>query len=101
MPLASLSERLAPETGWKPILVKLDRPINSRGVNGILKGIEGHVERDDFNLLVVEITSSGGNPGQSLRLAQKLAELDPKYHTVAVVQHRALGRFRHRRLGRR
>ncbi|MFN0020810.1 MAG: NfeD family protein [Pirellulaceae bacterium] len=91
VPEASLSEKLAPETGWKPILVRLDKLIKSREVNRIIKGIEGHVERDDFNLLVIEITSTGGDPGQSLRLAQKLADLDPKYHTLAVVQHRALG----------
>ena len=91
VPAASLSEQLAPETGWKPILVKLDKPINQRFVNSLIKSIDGHVERDDFNLLVVEITSSGGDPGQSLRLAQHLAELDQKYHTLAVVQYRALG----------
>ncbi|MCE9528777.1 MAG: hypothetical protein K8R36_22250, partial [Planctomycetales bacterium] len=91
VPEASLSEKLAPETGWKPILVRLDKLIKPREVNRIIKGIEGHVERDDFNLLVIEITSTGGDPGQSLRLAQKLADLDPKYHTLAVVQHRALG----------
>ncbi|MGI8980771.1 MAG: NfeD family protein [Pirellulaceae bacterium] len=91
VPAASLSERLAPETGWKPILVKLEGPVTQRGVNWIIKSIEGHVERDDFNLLVVQITSSGGNPAQSLRLAQKVAEIDPKYHTLAVVQNRALG----------
>jgi membrane-bound serine protease (ClpP class) len=91
VPLASLLEKLAPDTGWKPILVTLDKPINQRGVNRIIKSIEGHVDRDDFNLLVIEIASSGGDPGQSLRLAQKLAEMDQKYHTLAVVQHRALG----------
>ena len=91
VPAASLNERLAPETGWKPILVKLEGPVTQRGVNWIIKSIEGHVERDDFNLLVVQITSSGGNPAQSLRLAQKVAEIDPKYHTLAVVQNRALG----------
>lgn len=90
VPLASLSERLAPETGWKPILVKLDGPVTKRGVNWIIKSIEGHVARDDFNLLVIEINSTGGNPGESLHLAQKLAELDEKYHTLAVVQYRAL-----------
>jgi len=90
VPVASLSEKLAPETGWKPILVKLDKPINARLVNSLIKSIEGHVERDDFNLLVVEITSSGGDPDQSIRLAQKIGELDQKYHTLALVQYRAL-----------
>lgn len=90
VPLASLSERLAPDTGWRPILVKLDGPVTKRGVNWIIKSIEGHVARDDFNLLVIEINSTGGNPGESLHLAQKLADLDEKYHTLAVVQYRAL-----------
>jgi membrane-bound serine protease (ClpP class) len=90
VPLASLSERLAPDTGWRPILVKLDGPVTKRGVNWIIKSIEGHVARDDFNLLVIEINSTGGNPGESLHLAQKLAELDEKYYTLAVVQYRAL-----------
>ncbi len=90
VPVASLSERLAPDTGWKPILVKLDKPIDGREVNRIIKGIQEHVERDDFNLLVLEITSGGGDPGQSVRLAQELAELDQKYHTVAVVVRQAL-----------
>ena len=91
VPLTSLSAQLAPESGWKPILVRLDKPIRPREVNRIIKGIEGHVQRDDFNLLVIEITSAGGDPGQSLRLAQMLSELDQKYHTLAVVQRRALG----------
>ena len=91
VPLASLAEKLAPESGWKPILVRLDKAIDSRDVNWIIKSIQEHVARDDFNLLVVEITSPGGNPGQSLRLAQSLADLDPKYHTLAVVHRQALG----------
>ena len=90
VPLASLSERLAPDTGWKPILVKLDGPMTKRGTDWIIKSIEGHVARDDFNLLVIEINSTGGNPGQSVYLAQKLTELDEKYHTLAVVPYRAL-----------
>ena len=91
VPLASLSEQLAPEAGWKPILVRLDGPVTKRGITWIIKSIEGHVARDDFNLLVIEINSGGGDPGESLHLAQTLADLDPKYHTLAVVQYRALG----------
>src|SRR5436190_18050754 len=36
VPEASLSEKLAPETGWKPILVRLDKLIDSRAVNRII-----------------------------------------------------------------
>ena len=90
VPLASLSERLAPSDGWKPILVKFDKVVHRGEVNRVIKSIQEHVERDDFNLLVVEIASAGGDPGQSLRLAQEIAELDPKYHTVTVVTRKAL-----------
>ncbi len=91
IPAGGIVVNMAPESGWKPILVKLEGPVNQRIVTWIIKSIEGHVARDDFNLLVVEIDSTGGNPGQSLRLAQTLAGLDEKYHSVAVVEKRALG----------
>ena len=91
LPANSIRENLAPEQGWQPILVKLEGPVTQRTVNWIIKSLDGHVQRDDFNLLVVHINSTGGNPEQSIRLARRLAELDDRYHSVAVVDVRALG----------
>ncbi len=91
LPANSIRENLAPEQGWKPILVSLEGPVTHRSVTWIIKSLEGHVQRDDFNLLVLHVNSTGGDPEQSLRLAQKLAELDDRYHSVAVVDLRALG----------
>jgi membrane-bound ClpP family serine protease len=91
LPANSIQEHLAPEEGWQPILVSLEGPVTQRVVNWIEKSLEGHVRRDDFNLLVLRINSSGGDPAQSLRLARKLVDLGEKYHSVAVVEQRALG----------
>ncbi|MEX2026348.1 MAG: hypothetical protein WEH44_03590, partial [Pirellulaceae bacterium] len=91
LPANSLRENLAPEQGWKPILVSLEGPVTQRTVTWIIKSLEGHVQRDDFNLLVLHVNSTGGDPEQSLRLARTLAELDDRCHSVAVVDLRALG----------
>jgi membrane-bound serine protease (ClpP class) len=91
LPHNSLRENLAPEEGWKPILVSLEGPVTQRGVTWIIKSLEGHVQREDFNLLVLHVNSTGGDPEQSLRLARKLADLDDRYHSVSVVDLRALG----------
>ena len=91
LPANSLRETLAPEEGWKPILVSLEGPVTQRTVTWIIKSLEGHEQRDDFNLLVLHVNSTGGDPEQSLRLAHKLDELDSRHHSVAVVEQRALG----------
>lgn len=91
LPANSIQEHLAPEQGWRPILVKLEGPITQRLVTWIIKSLEGHVQRDDFNLVVLHINSTGGDPEQSLRLTQALADLEDRYHSVAVVDARALG----------
>jgi len=91
LPASAIHRNLAPEQGWDPILVPLEGPITQRTVTWIIKSLEGHVQRDDFNLVVLHINSTGGDPEQSRRLAQALVDLDDRYHSVAVVDVRALG----------
>lgn len=89
LPAGAIQRNLAPEQGWQPILVSLEGPITQRLVNWVIKSLEGHVQRDDFNLLVLRINSPGGDPEQSLRLARRLVELGDRYHSVAVIDDRS------------
>lgn len=91
LPTSAIHRNLAPEEGWEPILMPLEGPITQRTVTWIIKSLEGHVQRDDFNLLVLHINSTGGDPEQSRRLAQALVDLPDRYHSVAIVDVRALG----------
>jgi len=89
LPASAIQDSHVPEEGWKPILVDLDGPVHQQQVNFILRNLHDHVQRDDFNLLILRIQSAGGSIEQSLRLAQALADLDERYHTVALVEHQA------------
>ena len=45
----------------------------------------------DAIAMILDIDSGGGAPEESLRLAQRIADLEAKIHTVAVVERQALG----------
>jgi membrane-bound ClpP family serine protease len=65
--------------------------VHKKLVNFLLRTIDDHEQRADFNLLLIYINSGGGDLEQSRRLAERLASLGPKYHTVAFVDSQARG----------
>lgn len=87
--VTALQQDLSPEEGWKPVLVPLHGPIHRRSVNLVEQALS-HQAGNDFNLLILSIDSGGGDVGESLRLAEKLATLGPQIHTVAYVESKAL-----------
>ena len=89
LPLSALLQDLAPEGGWKPVLVPLHGPIHHRSVNIVEQTINMH-GRDNFNLLILSIDSGGGDLSDSVRLAKKLSSLGQNVHTVAFVENKAL-----------
>jgi membrane-bound serine protease (ClpP class) len=91
LPLRSLQQNLAPEEGWRPIRVDLNGPVHQKGVNWIVRTLEDHESQTDFNLLVFYIRSAGGNLEESRRLAEHLANLSARMHTVAYVDRQARG----------
>ena len=91
LPLKNLQQDLAPEEGWRPIRIDLNGPVHAKGVNWILRTIDDHQQRSNFNLLILYLRSGGGNAEQSLRLAQQIASLGQQVHTVAYVDWQARG----------
>jgi membrane-bound ClpP family serine protease len=91
IPLSALQQDQTPEDGWKPMLVNLHGPIHHQAANWVLRALDDHQRRGDFNLLVLSIDSAGGDLEQSLRLADRLASLEQSIHTVAYVERQARG----------
>jgi membrane-bound serine protease (ClpP class) len=89
VPVSALQKHLMPDEGWRPVRIDLDGPVHRQAVTFLLRTIEDHVNRGEFNLLVVYIRSGGGSLDESRRLAERLATLPPNIHTVAVVDHEA------------
>lgn len=89
VPVKSLSQDTTPEEGWRPMRVDLSGPVHQKNVNWVLRAIEDHDRRGDCNLLFINIRSAGGNAEQSLRLAEQIASLRPRIHTVAYVDKQA------------
>ncbi len=90
LPLSALAQDLTPEEGWKPLRIDVNGPIHKQSVNWILNSIEEHRRRRDFNLLVLCLDTGGGDLNESTRLAQHIAGLDERIHTVAFVNREAL-----------
>ncbi|MDX1943996.1 MAG: NfeD family protein [Pirellulaceae bacterium] len=91
LPPAALQKHLTPDEGWRPLRVEVTGPIHPQQVNFLLRTLQDHQRRGDFNLLFVHLRSAGGNVVQSLRLAQGIAALGPKVHSVAYVDSAARG----------
>jgi membrane-bound ClpP family serine protease len=91
LPLKNLQQDLAPEEGWRPIRIDLNGPVHAKGVNWIIRTIEDHEKRNNFNLLILYLRSGGGNAEQSVRLAKTIASLGQQVHTVAYVDWQARG----------
>jgi len=91
VPAAMLQQELVPEGGWRPLRIDLTGPVHKKIVNFLLRTIDDHERKDDFNLLFVYINSAGGELDQSRRLAERLSSMGPKVHTVAFVDSQARG----------
>src|SRR5206468_5152410 len=65
-------------------------PIHKQSVNWILNSLEEHKRKRGFNLLVLCLDTGGGDLGESKRLAEYIAGLGEKVHTVAYVNREAL-----------
>jgi membrane-bound serine protease (ClpP class) len=90
VPLSALAQDLTPEEGWKPLRIDVNGPIHKQSVNWILNSLEDHKRKHDFNLLVLVMDTGGGDLGESKRLAEYIAALGEKVHTVAYVNREAL-----------
>jgi membrane-bound serine protease (ClpP class) len=91
VPVASLQQQLIPEEGWRPLRLELNGLVHRQAVNFLMRTIDDHERRRDFNLLLLCIRSGGGDLDQSRRLAEKVATLGPHIHTVAFVDSQARG----------
>jgi membrane-bound serine protease (ClpP class) len=91
VPAEALAREVVPEGGWRPLRVDLNGPVHKKVVNFLLRTIDDHERRGDFNLLFVYIHSGGGDLEQSRRLAERLSSLGPAIHTVAFVDVEARG----------
>jgi membrane-bound ClpP family serine protease len=89
IPLNSFDQNMAPEDGWRPLRIDLYGPIHRQAVNWILRSLEEHIERHDFNLLILQLDTGGGDLNQSARLAERLAGLGDSITTVAYVNRNA------------
>lgn len=90
LPPNALAQDLTPEDGWKPLRIDLTGPIHKQSVNWVLTTLEEHKRRKDFNLLLLSLDTGGGDLNESQRLAEHIAGLDDKIHTVAYVNREAL-----------
>ncbi|HMC12419.1 MAG TPA: NfeD family protein, partial [Pirellulaceae bacterium] len=90
LPLSALAQDLTPEDGWKPLRIDVSGPIHKQAVNWILNSLDEHRRKKDFNLLVLCLDTGGGDLNESKRLAEHVANLGEKIHTVAYVNREAL-----------
>jgi membrane-bound serine protease (ClpP class) len=76
---------------WKAAKLVMNGAINVKSVSWALSSLQASM-RDGTNFVLIEIDSAGGQPEESLRMAQWLADQDPRQvKTVAYVPHQALG----------
>lgn len=90
IPPSALRAPLDPEEGWRAIRVDIDGPVTHQKVNWVLRVVDDHAKRNDFNLLCIFLNSAGGNADESIRLASQIASFPKQIRTVAVVQREAL-----------
>lgn len=89
LPQAALQQDMTPEEGWKPLRVDVSGPIHKQAVNWIVNSLQEHQRRRDFNLLVLNLDTGGGDLNESKRLAEHLEGLGDSIHTVAFVNREA------------
>jgi len=91
IPLTALRNDLTPEEGWKAIRVDLNGPIHKQAANWILRALDDHQRRGDFNLLLLTMNTGGGDIEQSRRLAEHLAAMGQSVYKIAFVERQARG----------
>jgi membrane-bound serine protease (ClpP class) len=91
VPAALLQQEIVPDGGWRAVRIDLHGPVHKKVINFLLRTIDDHERRDDFNLLFIYIQSGGGDLDESRRLAERLSSLASRYHTVAFVDANARG----------
>lgn len=75
---------------WRGLLIVLDGRLNAVKVTRAQSGLQKKLRSGEFNLVCVRISSSGGAPVQTVRLASYLAALDAsEVRTVGVVDGEA------------
>ena len=75
---------------WRAVRVDLKGPITADSVSQAQRMIEEQIRLHDANFICLWIDSPGGSPGDSIRLAGFLAELDRnKIRTVAYIPAQA------------
>ena len=90
LPPRALEENPAFADDWRAVRVDLRGRITAKSVNLILRSIEEARRRRQINFICLWIDSPGGSPPDSMRLASRLAELDPsEVRTVALVSGQA------------
>lgn len=90
LPADALEEDPSFGDAWRTVLIPLDGAINHTRVSKAIRGIESEIASRDVNFVCVRIESGGGDSGQSERLANYLAELDPgRIRTVAYISGKA------------
>lgn len=91
VPLTALRQDLTPEEGWKAIRVDLHGPIHKQAANWILRALDDHQRRGDFNLLLLSLNTGGGDIEESRRLAEHLVAMGQSVYKVAFVERQARG----------
>jgi membrane-bound ClpP family serine protease len=92
LPLADVHDDRTKLGERRPVMLRIEGPINRRKVRQLetLIGIE--LSKHDVNWIGITIDSAGGDLEECRQLAQKLADLNPKdVQTVAYVPQKASG----------
>jgi membrane-bound serine protease (ClpP class) len=76
----------------RALRIDLTGPIKADTVNWVERSLRQHLDSQQTNFVLLTISSPGGSPLESVRLAALLASLDPgQVRTVAVVTSEARG----------
>jgi membrane-bound serine protease (ClpP class) len=89
LPVGLVERDVTPEEGWRAIRVDLRGPVHKQSINWVLRSLQDHERRGDFNLLVLCLDTAGGDLDQSRRLAEHLASMSDSINTVAFVDRQA------------
>lgn len=86
LPPQSLEDDPSLGGDWRPVRIKISGPINAQAANRAQRAIDDQIRDQDANFICLWIDSPGGSLGESINLANYLADLDrTKVRTVAYV----------------
>jgi len=90
LPVGGIDEDPTLGEGRRALRVDLTGPIKSDKITWVERSIRRKIEQDGVNFVCLTISSAGGSPHDSIRLATYLADLDPsQVRTVAFVESEA------------